>query len=178
MRRQRKTDNNIINYNIFENIGTNALKSNLGVREHNNTPTTQKAVVGPHREPQTHTTSKTTINYAYNIKALQDTNTKIIKGLEAGQDTAQLLLIAIQGIDLLTGTNALYEQTRGIYSTIYTDVLQNKQTAIIEREDAIKRLEALEQATPTGVEEQARIKRAIAEHKKEIERYNDIINKL
>lgn len=178
MRRQRQTKNNIINYNILDNINENAPQSHFDTLKVNTPPKPQKHTIQSHIEPQSHTESITTVNYAYNIKALQQTCTDIIKGLEAGTSTTELLLIAIQGIDLLTGTHALYEQTRGIYSTIYTDVLKDKNTTRLDLADAIQRLDLLQRAEPTGADEQARIKRAIAEHKKAIEHYNDILNEL
>lgn len=109
--------------------------------------------------------------YTYNIKLLDDTKIKLIKGLAAGQDTAQLLLIAIQGIDLLQGNTALYEYTRGMYSTVYTDILKNKGTMQIEYKEALKRLERLENTKPKSREEQQRIKVAINEHNRIITEY-------
>lgn len=64
---------------------------------------------------------------------------------------------------------------RGIYSTIYTDTLENKDTAKIDLLEAQKRLERLRQAEPKGASERARIGQAIKQHEALIKRYSRII---
>lgn len=104
---------------------------------------------------------------------LQDINAKLTKGIAAGQDTAQLLLIALQGLDLLQGTDYLYNHAKGYYSTVYADVLHNKDVMQIEYNEALQRLDALEQVTPTSNEDKERIRIAINEHKKIIAEYKE-----
>lgn len=183
MRRRTKTNNNDITTAIF----------NIGEKTPRTTPYNDETEAKPHKTITEHKNAKIprlnarngdaqkrgtleAINHAYVIRDIGDTPGTILKGVQNGTDAKTLLLLAVQCIDKLRGTTALYDEIRNIYGTVYTDVFSDKNTAYIEREDALKRLEKLRQAEPPTADDRHRVQRAITEHEKLIARLTQIID--
>lgn len=191
-----------INYSIIDTIGSNAIKKTFEDEEHDNTSKLVQARITPYkaetgeitenvikqenrpknalqsltghaRQTEKENTTTDHLLYAKNIMLLSQTAVDITRGLEGGQDAKELLLIAIKGIDLARGTTELYDHTIKTYSNIYTDVLHDKATAKIERQQILKRLERLEQAQASSYN--ALIARAITEHKERLNLCDQII---
>lgn len=126
--------------------------------------------------------------YQQNIKRAGTLRSDIVKGIQAGEDPAILLLKAVECISLMTGDTAIYSQSKEDLLGVYGRGLHNPEVLRLELEEAQSRLALLtkqaqsdttqaqrsasrdtaETATMQATQEQ-RTQRAIEAHRRLIE---------
>lgn len=98
------------------------------------------------------------------IKQAGEIPSRILKGLAAGENIAELFLQAVKGLSLLTGNKQLYTQAENDICTLYGEILHDPAAAELEAEAIRERLERLEAARQRG-ENVDTVERAIRAHR-------------
>ena len=89
-----------------------------------------------------------------------------MKGIQQGENTAVLLLKALEVISCMTGENLTYQIAKDTFMTVYGEVLRQPDALEVAGAEVQKRLECLENALhgADGTERE-RILQAIKAHK-------------
>lgn len=107
--------------------------------------------------------------YQDNIKKSGTIRSEILKGLYQGENTAILLLKALEVISCMTGENVTYQVAKDTLMTVYGEVLRQPDSLEVARAEVLKRLVCLENALQ-GADgtERERILQAIKAHKEKL----------
>lgn len=117
--------------------------------------------------------------YQENIKTSSQLQTKILKGLKAGEDVYSLFLKAAKAISLMTSNSVFYSQIEGDIKAIYGQGLLDPLPLQIELQETQERLTRLREAEQRELDGDSkdRIKRAIKAHEAKIADLETIIQR-
>ena len=108
--------------------------------------------------------------YQENILKAGTLQSEILKGIQQGENTAILLLKALEVISCMTGEDLTYQVAKDTLMTVYGEVLRQPDSLKVARAEVRKRLVCLENALQ-GADgtERERILQAIRAHKEKLE---------
>ena len=112
--------------------------------------------------------------YQENILKAGTLQSEILKGLHQGENTAILLLKALEAISCMTGETVTYQVAKDTLMTVYGELLRQPDSLKVARAEVQKRLECLENALQ-GADgtERERILQAIKAHKRKLEQLSE-----
>ena len=107
--------------------------------------------------------------YQENILKAGTLRSEILKGLYQGENTAILLLKALEVVSCMTGEDVTYQIAKDTLMTIYGEILRQPDSLEVARAEVQKRLECLENAVQgaNGMERE-RILQSIKAHKEKL----------
>ncbi len=107
--------------------------------------------------------------YQENILKAGTLQSEILKGIQQGENTAVLLLKALEVISCMTGETVTYQVAKDTLMTVYGEVLRQPDSLEVARAEVRKRLVCLENALQ-GADgtERERILQAIRAHKEKL----------
>lgn len=113
-------------------------------------------------------------SYQENILKAGTLQSEILKGLHQGENTAILLLKALEAISCMTGETVTYQVAKDTLMTVYGEVMRQLDSLEVARAEVQKRLECLENVLK-GADgtEQERILQAIEAHKRKLEQLSE-----
>ena len=108
--------------------------------------------------------------YQENILKIGTLRSEILKGLYQGENTAILLLQALEVISCMTGEDLTYQIAKDTLTTVYGEVFRQPDCLEVARTEVQKRLECLENAlqVANGTEREW-ILQAIKAHKEKLD---------
>ena len=112
--------------------------------------------------------------YQENILKAGTLQSEIMKGLHQGENTAILLLKALEAISCMTGETVTYRVAKDTLMTVYGEVLRQLDSLEVARAEVQKRLECLENALQSAdTTERERILQAVKAHREKLEQLSD-----
>ena len=112
--------------------------------------------------------------YQENILKARTIRSEILKGLQQGENTAILLLKALEVISYMTGEDLTYQIAKDTLMKMYGEVLRQSDSLKVARVEVQKRLECLENALQDADNtERERILQAIEAHKRKLEQLSE-----
>lgn len=107
--------------------------------------------------------------YQENILKAGTLRSEILKGLYQGENTAILLLKALEVVSCMTGEDVTYQIAKDTLMIVYGEVMRQPDSLKVARAEVQKRLECLENAVQNanGMERE-RILQAIKAHKEKL----------
>ena len=112
--------------------------------------------------------------YQENILKAGTLRSEILKGLYQGENTAILLLKALEVVSCMTGEDVTYQIAKDTLMTVYGEVLRQPDSLEVARVEVQKRLECLENAVQNANgTERERILQAIKAHKEKLEQLSE-----
>ena len=116
--------------------------------------------------------------YQESIKKAGSLRSEILKDIQKGEASSEVLLKAAECISLMTGDTAFYNQVKRDLKAIYGEGFRDKaitESSIAEAEKRLQMLEKALQRDGISAGDKARLQRAEREHKAEIERLRGLI---
>lgn len=116
--------------------------------------------------------------YQESIKRAGSLRSEILKDIQKGEASSEILLKAAECISLMTGDTAFYNQVKRDLKAIYGEGLGDKaitESSIAEAEKRLQMLEKALQRDGIKANDKARLQRAEREHKAEIKRLRGLI---
>ena len=106
-----------------------------------------------------------------NIRKVGQLNTEILKGIQNGENLANLFLKAVKAMTLCTGNKAEYDIIESTLLAVYGAGLHDKEVVSISIDAVQSRLDRLKKALTevSNRNERSRIEQAIQAHQKKLE---------
>ena len=110
------------------------------------------------------------LEYLDNVRATDDLQADILKGIKAGEDFYHLFLKAVQAISLMTSNPQFYSQIKRDCRSLYGGIFNQKEPLQEMLEETQQRMEKLRKAAASeeDIDTRDRITRCIDAHKEKI----------
>ena len=108
--------------------------------------------------------------YQENILKAGTLQSEILKGIQQGENTAVLLLKALEVISCMTGETVTYQVAKDTLMTVYGEILRQSDSLEVAGAEVQKRLACLENALQgADGKERERILQAVKAHREKLE---------